>query len=293
MQESILKCLECLESLKEFRPNGKNDEETQKNGKKFENYVRDRLIKIGYSKFEIDEEDKVFKQMLADIRANFKNTNRIRNDYRDMQAKKILIQQPWGSQKTPDLLLLDITREWIHIQPIEVKSGKKSATWNNTYPVKHWIYIFNGTKGVTYFKGENLITQKVTELFEEYKTKRIELTKQYNEMLEKIGEAWKLVDYFKFEHTSGVDYRGDEEECSRRENAVKDMLLEFVSLSLNTRDGKDDDAESVASCESDEAESAPPSGVETVKITITSIEGHKSAVATTLRVTGASPDGHR
>lgn len=268
IQEDILKC---LESLKNFGSGGKIDENTQTNGKIFENYVKNQFISIGYKEFVMDKKkDALFRSMLLDIKRVFKKMTQIKNRY-NLSPQKVLVQQPYGSQQPPDMLLMNITATTIYFQPIEVKTGKKVATWNNTYPSQNWIYVFKGAEEVTYFKGETMLTARVQEFFEEYKAKRAQLLKEYNEKLESIQAGWKLIDYFKFEHSSKIDYTTDKEARKRRETSVESMFLEFASMSL------------MAEHTSSEVESVPPAG-KNITVTIKPVECHESAVTITLHV---------
>ncbi len=218
-----------IESFKKFKIEATDKENTQNNGKMFENFVKDKFISIGYTDVSSKKKN-IYKNLIDDIKKVY-NSNMTIPNTRSYKCEKILIQQPNGSQKTPDLLLVDISKDVIQFQPIEVKTGKNSATWNNTYPKQDWIYIFSGNNGVTYFLGSSLITDDVVKIFEEYKEIRKKLAAEYNERLHALKCSWKLVDYFKFEHTSGVNYKKDDM-CEEREKSVDDILLKFTGLSL-------------------------------------------------------------
>lgn len=233
--------ISCLEKIKKYSNNGGTDENTQVNGKTFENYVKDEFVNIGYIDKTSDRKT-IYKRMLTDIRDNYDECLYIQNTY-ELKEEKILIQQPYGSQYPPDIILIDITKTSIRYQPIEVKSGKKAATWNNTYPKYDWIYIFSGDQGVTYFRGRCMIDTGVRDLFEEYKQLRKEMTNKYNEKLRKLNCDWKLIDYFKFEHTGGVDYK-QHDKCNERESYVNDTLARFMNLKITeTEKEKDKSAE--------------------------------------------------
>jgi hypothetical protein len=218
-----------MEDLKAFHNNSKRDEQTQKNGKMFEQFVKNKLLAFGYSDVTGSTEP-LYEKILAVIKKNYITQKSIPNSY-NMELKKILFHQPYGSQAPPDFLLVDILKDTIHFQPVEVKSGKKAATWNNNYPKDDWIYIFSGNDGVTYFLGKNIITQDVKNIFEEYKKVRKELTASYNTRLKEMGANWKLVDYFKFEHTGKVHYTKDEQRTDR-EKDVSDVLLMLTNLAF-------------------------------------------------------------
>lgn len=229
--------ISCLEKIKKYSNGGGTDENTQVNGKTFENYVKDEFVNIGYVDKTSDRKT-VYKKMLTDIRDNYDECLYIQNVY-DLQEEKILIQQPYGSQYPPDIILIDITETSIRYQPIEVKTGKKAATWNNTYPKQDWIYIFSGDQGVTYFKGDCLIDTEVRDLFEEYKQMRKELRNRYNEKIRKLNRDWKLIDYFKFEHTGGVNYKQNDK-CQERETYVNDTLTRFMNLQITEKKKEDE-----------------------------------------------------
>jgi len=218
-----------LEGFKEFVCPAGDGENTQKNGKVFEDFVKKRLISLGYNDVPSEEKDK-YKKVLTNIRKNYINHRSISNDD-NTESEKILIQQPYGSQAPPDILLIDITPDQIYFQPIEIKTGKKVATWNNNYPKDDWIYIFSGKEGVTYFRGKSLISEEEKQILEEHKMARKKLNEEHNKQLRAINARWKLVDYFKFEHSAGVDYMKDGE-CSKRETEVSDILSCFANLSI-------------------------------------------------------------
>jgi len=218
-----------LEGFKEFVCPAGDGENTQKNGKVFEDFVKKRLISLGYNDVPSEEKDK-YKKVLTNIRKNYINHRSISNDD-NTESEKLLIQQPYGSQAPPDILLIDITPDQIYFQPIEIKTGKKVATWNNNYPKDDWIYIFSGKEGVTYFRGKSLISEEEKQILEEHKMARKKLNEEHNKQLRAINARWKLVDYFKFEHSAGVDYMKDGE-CSKRETEVSDILSCFANLSI-------------------------------------------------------------
>lgn len=231
-----LNCLltipEFIKSLKEFKTDSKNDENTQKNSKEFENYVKNKVVSIlGFR--EVNKKNKLYKQMLDNIRDKIKMDGCIKNIYHNVPVEKIIVFQPYGSQAPPDMILMDITKDFVYFQPLEAKNGKKAATWNNNYPVNHWIYIFSGKNGVTYFHGKNMVTNEEKELFEQYKIAKKAVTEEFNKKLVNMKSTWTLVNYFKFEHTSEVDYKKDEDVCSQRENDVKDLLDIFVSMNID------------------------------------------------------------
>jgi len=215
-----------MESLKNFHNNTGRDENTQKNGKMFEEHVKTALLSFGYTNVS-NFRKTLYKDMVDEIGDCCETTLIIPNDTR-MHPRKLLFQQPYGSQKPPDFLLVDVRQDTIHFQPVEVKTGKKAATWNNNYPKNNWVYIFYGYKGVTYFLGENLINEQLKKLFEEYKSKRKELANQFNSLLKEMKESWMVVDYFKFEHRGCVDYKAHEK-CCEREN---DVVNAFSTLSF-------------------------------------------------------------
>jgi hypothetical protein len=219
-----------MESLKEFKNDTTDKENTQSNGKMFEDFVKTKCVSIGYVDVSSEKKKDPYKNLLQEIKQVYTECLSIPN-ISNYTCEKILIQQPNGSQKTPDLLLIEITKDSIQFQPIEVKTGKDYATWNNSYPKNDWIYIFSGKEGITYFLGKSLITENVIKLFEEYKELRKKLKNEFNQKLKDIECKWQLIDYFKFEHTSGVNYKRDEQ-CKTREKDVDDILLKFTGLCL-------------------------------------------------------------
>ena len=227
--EKMIAHLMVMESLKNFHSNTQRDENTQKNGKMFEEHVKSGLVSLGYNDAS-NLKKTTYKNMLSEIKKCYTTSVSIINT-KEIEQGKLLFQQPYGSQCPPDFLLVDVLKDTINFQPIEVKTGKKMATWNNNYPKDDWIYIFCGEEGVTYFLGKNMIKPKEKEIIEEYKMARKELNKIYNKKLEDENSITKLVEYYKFEHRSNVNYKKDKM-CEQREKEVDDILLRLTGLAL-------------------------------------------------------------
>jgi hypothetical protein len=227
--KSDMELIDLLESFKNFKSKNKNDENTQANGKAFEEYIKERFVAFGYRDVSTLKRT-IYKDLLASIRKCYYTENEIENVAK-LTPRRILFQQPYGSQSPPDFFLVDIMESKIHFQPVEVKTGKKAATWNNNYPKNGWIYIFSGAAGVTYFMGKNLIASAVKELFDEYKMLRKAMTAEYNKKLADMAAGWHLIDYFKFEHTSAINYKADNK-CDEREKEVADVLVQLMQLNI-------------------------------------------------------------
>lgn len=219
----IIKMDSLFKTIQEFKSELRN-EDTQLNGKMFENYVKESFIQFGYK--ELSKNDKNVYSFLQNIRNDMEETT-YQNIYSFVDGKYI-IQQPFGSQCPPDIMLFYVTSLTIKVQCIEVKTGKKYATWNNTYPKKGWIYIFSGMKGITWFKGRHWITTEQIGILETYKNLRKQMTLEFNDKLK--GSHLKLVDYFKFEHASSVDYY-DSEQTLREIEVVEFMNNYDIGLS--------------------------------------------------------------
>lgn len=204
-----------FKTIQDFKCEFRN-EDTQINGKTFENYVKDCFIQYGYQ--ETFKTDKNVHSFLQEVRVDMEKTT-FQNTYSFVDGKYI-IQQPYGSQCPPDIMLLHVLVDKISVQCIEVKTGKKYATWNNTYPKKDWVYIFSGVKGITFFKGHRWISMDQIEILETYKKLRKQMTLNFNDKLK--GSHLKLVDYFKFEHSSTVDYY-DSEQLIREMEVIEFM----------------------------------------------------------------------
>jgi len=106
-----------FKTIQEFKSELRN-EDTQLNGKMFENYVKESFIQFGYK--ELSKNDKNVYSFLQNIRNDMEETT-YQNIYSFVDGKYI-IQQPFGSQCPPDIMLFYVTSLTIKVQCIEVKN---------------------------------------------------------------------------------------------------------------------------------------------------------------------------
>lgn len=122
--------------------------------KKHENRVRNIIESFGIKKTNDSSIIKILK--------NKKNINKIVDELVDIF---VYIEQPFGSQKSPDFIICFFG----HIIWIECKSGKKRITWNTGYPRENVLYVFSSkkTNKTTVFLGSQTELLIENENFEE------------------------------------------------------------------------------------------------------------------------------
>lgn len=136
--------------------------------KKHENRVRKTIESFGIKNTKDSSIIKILKDK--------KNINKIVSELVDVL---VYIEQPFGSQKSPDFIVCF----WGLIIWIECKSGKKKITWNTGYPRENVLYVFSSkkTNNTTVFLGS------LCEIYN--KNKNFE--KKYDEFDEEIKELSK------------------------------------------------------------------------------------------------------
>ena len=104
-------------------------------------------------------------------------------DLTDLTDDKTIIYQPFGSQKFPDILIINGTK----VIPFEMKSGKGDRpTWNQGLPVDPGVYIFarideeKNNFDATVFMGRDILPNEV-------KQKLVTLVNNYRKELAKNG----------------------------------------------------------------------------------------------------------
>lgn len=106
-------------------------------------------------------------------------------------------KHPNGTHRFPDFRIKlgeDFTE-----YDVECKSSKSNyiPLWNCTYPQKEAIYIFTNKKHneTLVFSGNEIITDKISTVFEEYKIKHKELAALCNKKLQKLKNPYGLKIY--------------------------------------------------------------------------------------------------
>lgn len=98
---------------------------------------------------------------------------------------------PNGKQNPPDIRIF-LDEEKNKFIDIECKSCKKyyKPMWNSTYPKSDTIYIYNNKKDnkTLLFNGDEIVTEKVLNILEEYKKLNKELHKTINDKLENLSK---------------------------------------------------------------------------------------------------------
>lgn len=155
-------------------------------GEDFEAEIYKRLIKKGYKDKEDEKEDVSIKTFLDEQKDNVLNLNEIKtNPFKNEEPS--FIYQPYGSQSFPDFLIF----EGDTVIPLEVKSSTKGGNhpmWNGSLPRSNGLYMFvskkdNNIKGITFFKGNLLLSESQYEKLKFY----VEDIKKYtNEKLKEL-----------------------------------------------------------------------------------------------------------
>jgi len=243
-----------IDDIKRYRNTShEKSENTQKVSKLFEDHVKNVFINLGFKELIKDSKTigllhQVKSQITSgsDVATFASVDNQLKGTY--------ILQQPRGSQKPPDLLLLDIQDDVTKFQCVEVKYGATGrGTYNNTHPKKNWVYIFtDGLHDATLFIGADVIHEKRVQEFKEYKSFKKLVTTVFNKdhvhlhvvekeririnlhkYIDTICDScntddcsdWMLVDYFKFEHRLSatpryIDHPKKEE---RERNAITQL----------------------------------------------------------------------
>ena len=145
-----------------------------------------------------------------------------------IQDDNLIIEQPLGSQNTPDILI-------IHNKvglPIECKtSSNDKITWNSGYPRENYIYLFNKYNGInagtTYFLGQDSILPSVrNELLKQDQIHK-QQAKDFNKTLkENYNTEWSL--YPRPMFTSSTKYFNNSNIKNNREKNVEEYILKYI-----------------------------------------------------------------
>jgi len=164
-----------------FVDNGRENED------RIERILRKTSALTKYTKESLGEKDlkilkKYFLKQKKDNLGNF-NLSELVKDGFSKSLNNIFIREPFGSQSFPDFLI--ILNE--NIVPIEIKNSKgknKNPMMNNSYFVKDGIYIFSNESNVTFFKGEDIVSDTQFKKLKEFKDRMDDLNKEYEELFE-------------------------------------------------------------------------------------------------------------
>jgi DNA (cytosine-5)-methyltransferase 1 len=166
---------EIIKDLKSLNLNIDKDfisSETQKNGNRLESAVSQILEKHSFNKLNI-----------STIYIEKKN-------YHHLDDGLYYIHQPYGSQNSPDFILVNVSNGFSKTLNIECKTGKNIISWNDGFPEPDTLYIFYCMK----FCKTNLFvdTDLVNDNVRDCKKKSNDIIKNANSMLrEKLkDEKW-------------------------------------------------------------------------------------------------------
>lgn len=146
----------------------KNKSETQKTSAMCERYVLECVKNAGFIQSTLPKQHmKMFRSIVHNEVFKADDVCGQMGQYFPEQ-KLYVVHQPFGSQNTPDILLVQVVGDIVHTMPIEVKQGHSSPTWNNNPPKANFGYVFVCTKDQTvYFapgkaiRGEAIVTDEI------------------------------------------------------------------------------------------------------------------------------------
>jgi adenine-specific DNA-methyltransferase len=111
------------------------------------------------------------------------------------------VYQPNGTQKFPDF----------HIPKLKIDLECKSSIgkipmWNCTYPKKEALYVFSSKaeKKTFVFFGDEIISEEISKIYEEYSIKHKQLQNEINEKLSKIDNKYKMKVFARNMFTQGA-----------------------------------------------------------------------------------------
>jgi hypothetical protein len=174
-----------------------HDENTQKNGRNLESVFINLCHTNGIKQIKKTELD---KYILKKVKKEILDKDGENYSIIDRQERDFIVQQPFGSQNFPDFLFFYNYRNRCVVIPIECKTSSKNiATWNNNCPKQNAVYIFHSKGKTIFFKGSSIITSDDIFIMKNYTTERKKILTEYNDLLH--NRDYKLVDYFKYEHS--------------------------------------------------------------------------------------------
>lgn len=134
------------------------ERKTQMSSKLHHNSFVEILNRNGFSELEIDT---------YTLRKVLKSTNKRINKSDGLYY----IEEPFGSQNSPDFILLNIYRNTIKkLLKFELKTGNKKIMWNDGYPRKGTIYLYTDNKlckSIVCF-GDYLINDDTQKVLDKY-----------------------------------------------------------------------------------------------------------------------------
>ena len=197
-------------------------------GNAYEEYVATKLIEELHPNFKLIYSD-VWKEQYKEYRksylsCDYENIHNFENITlaSGKQSDNLIIHQPNGSQRSPDLLVIKDKKGFF----IEIKTSKTNPAWNSGRLHSAGIYVFKNykKKDVTFFLKrdviDNLLDQTINEILEEQK----KLSEKYTKLLNKYSTKsfnWKYDTRAIFQDKN--DYFGSLKQL--RESNVKNFLL--------------------------------------------------------------------
>jgi len=177
--------------------------------KKHENRVRNIIESFGIKK---TQDYSIIKKLKDE-----KNINKIVDE---LVGVFVYIEQPFGSQKSPDFIVCISG----HIIWIECKSGKKNITWNSGFPRKNVLYVFSSkkTNNTTVFLGsQSEIYLKNLEFEEKYNKFDTEIKELAEKKFEGLFESEKFSFYSRRMLVDKTDYSSQEFRFSLYEKTLE------------------------------------------------------------------------
>ena len=180
--------------------------ETQLNGRAFENKIMDVFNNNGLVPLVIEK--KYIK----------------RSNYHHLPDGKYYIHQPYGSQMSPDFILVHTNNGFSKVLKLECKIGNDVIMWNDGFPEEGVIYVFCCRKhGTKIFTASDLLTEKARstrELYEKEKNK-LNLKLRHELKDEKfhptVRGAWSLSDV-----------------CSHNSSDIECLFSSFLDMEFTT-----------------------------------------------------------
>ena len=128
-------------------------------GDQFQDRIRRGLDGCGFNRILKDDlSEEQYAAMKKTAKSHFHDSD-LHNPSPDYKSH--YIEQPFGTQEYPDLVVLDGTR----LACIEIKFSTREAVrpmWNGGLPRQNGIYLFGsrGKADLTYFRGGDLLTEE-------------------------------------------------------------------------------------------------------------------------------------
>lgn len=213
------KIIQILQDIKEQE----NDDKII--GSKYEEYVASKLslanlkyISSDVWKRDYKEYRKSYLTSNYDFLHNFTNITLESGK----QDDNLVIHQPNGSQRSPDLLIIKNKIGFF----VEVKTGKINPAWNSGRLHDAGLYIFKNykLKQVTYFLKSDIIDSCLSRILDEALQEQYKIKEKYTKLLKQYSiptSKWTYDNRAIFQDKN--DYFGSLK--LRREDNVKNFLL--------------------------------------------------------------------